>query len=566
MKHLSIYLSCALAVGLWSCSSEDQPNGPGEDIGENSFYTTLSFDFSTRSTTVDPGDNPAQSDSGFEYGKDSENKIESVIIVLASKGEDGSYSYVTDSGVVNADKIENSTNGAAGIPDPLYRVKFNTADLIDHAGKNVEVFAYCNPTEALKTAVTKDSWNTDLIYTIDNGVDKIYAPNSFLMTNALPTLVTLPTKAQMETVYNKPTNPANLGTVRVERVSARFDFAQTEIKGMQGKNVYPIYEYLTNEDNSANLQGYVTLDGMALFNEAKTFYLLPRVAANDAQNNTPDMTTVELLGKETANNWVVSPDKGDGDWFYGLQSKPLPSSFTYTPFTELTENDNPQNWDESGTAADYMIWRYTTENTIPSITGQKHGVSTGVLFRGYITGAPGSKLEKAIADKANVYAYDGMMYGSFADVKDYVSKQPESPIGLAFQETLGIQLAKDLSAADYANPEKVLEYLNSNDAVREFGSDDHFNVYTPDADGQYRVYYYYFNRHNDNGNNTQMGAMEFATVRNNVYKMKVTNIYEWGNPADKPTDPDNPDEEPKVFFRVQVRVLPWVVRINNIEF
>ncbi|MDE6771030.1 MAG: fimbria major subunit, partial [Muribaculaceae bacterium] len=59
--------------------------------------------------------------------------------------------------------------------------------------------------------------------------------------------------------------------------------------------------------------------------------------------------------------------------------------------------------------------------------------------------------------------------------------------------------------------------------------------------------------------------MEFATVRNNVYKLKVTNINRWGNPGDKPTDPDDPDENPEVYFRVRVEVLPWVVRINNIE-
>ena len=37
---------------------------------------------------------------------------------------------------------------------------------------------------------------------------------------------------------------------------------------------------------------------------------------------------------------------------------------------------------------------------------------------------------------------------------------------------------------------------------------------------------------------------------------------------EKPTpDPDEPDpEDPKVFLEVEVKVLPWVVRENNIEF
>ena len=63
--------------------------------------------------------------------------------------------------------------------------------------------------------------------------------------------------------------------------------------------------------------------------------------------------------------------------------------------------------------------------------------------------------------------------------------------------------------------------------------------------------------------------MEFSTVRNNVYKLAVTNILEFGHPGDPKDDPDpenpeDPDETPKTYFRVQVKVLPWVVRVNNI--
>lgn len=83
------------------------------------------------------------------------------------------------------------------------------------------------------------------------------------------------------------------------------------------------------------------------------------------------------------------------------------------------------------------------------------------------------------------------------------------------------------------------------------------------------MYYAYYNRHNDNGNNTVMGAMEFSVVRNNVYKIAVQNILEFGHPGKPgddpdPEDPNDPDESPKTYFRVQVQVLPWVVRVNNI--
>lgn len=92
----------------------------------------------------------------------------------------------------------------------------------------------------------------------------------------------------------------------------------------------------------------------------------------------------------------------------------------------------------------------------------------------------------------------------------------------------------------------------------------------PDVPGYY-CYYYYKNRHNDNGLNGTMGPMEFSVVRNNVYKLAVTNIAQLGHPRIPENDPDNPgpdtpDESDDIYLTVTCEVLPWVVRVNNIEF
>ena len=92
------------------------------------------------------------------------------------------------------------------------------------------------------------------------------------------------------------------------------------------------------------------------------------------------------------------------------------------------------------------------------------------------------------------------------------------------------------------------------------------------VDGKYYTYYYYWNRHNDNLDPYKMGIMEYAVVRNNVYKLCVDSISKFGHPT-LPTDPDpdpvkpdDPDESVNYYFTVTVKVLPWTVRINNIEF
>lgn len=137
-------------------------------------------------------------------------------------------------------------------------------------------------------------------------------------------------------------------------------------------------------------------------------------------------------------------------------------------------------------------------------------------------------------------------------------------------------------AADEDNP-----FVNDPKYTINFGEDDEedFNVEAPNSnftvykasdekDGWgvgYYCYYFYWNRHNDNGNNGRMGTMEFATVRNNVYKLSVKEIGRLGHPRfpkydPDPVEPEDPDEDPTNYIQVQVEVLPWVVRENEIKF
>lgn len=574
MKKNRIYcMAMALALLGGACSSDDSPNRIPEN-GDGEVYASISLNFRTRSETDDPGTGkyPSASTDGFEYGKDYENNVTSIIVVLAEKKvEEGvtTYRYITDSGVCNSYEAageDNDGTPTTGKNNPVYKMRFSSTDLIEYAGKEVCLFAYCNPSAQLAENV-KEKWTDDgvnmqrEIQVADNA--DIWVKSNFLMTNALESTVTLPSVEAMNTMYNKPENPFLLGKVLVERVCARFDFSETTLEEDLGPNKYPIYEYIadTSEGGESVLQGYVTIDGMSLFNEAKNFYYFPRVAATKGTGDeeSADMTKVTLLGYETPMNWVVSPE--NKEFFYSLSTKPRPDSFIYTTLSDIKSNDadNNENWNQDNKFGEYNIWRYVTENTIPTIADQKNGISTGVLFRGYISAEEGTKLEIAIKSGDPIYAHDGIMYGNLTQLKEYVSKYPRSSVSVAFQRDFKVE------NLDITKSEKeILEYLNGVVTGDLPNSTESLDMYRA-TDGKYYVYYYYFNRHNDNGNNTVMGPMEFATVRNNVYKLKVTNVNRWGNPGDKPTDPDNPDENPEVYFRVRVEVLPWVVRINNID-
>ncbi len=77
-------------------------------------------------------------------------------------------------------------------------------------------------------------------------------------------------------------------------------------------------------------------------------------------------------------------------------------------------------------------------------------------------------------------------------------------------------------------------------------------------------YYHYWIRHANNGDPAVMGIMEFATVRNNVYKMTVNSVKQPGEPT-PPVTPEHPDEETDVYLDVRVDVLPWIVRENSMD-
>lgn len=562
MKRFSkfFFASAALAMIFTGCSNEEPVNVVSKE-GNVHAQLTLQLPEGSRATTTNPDDNTNSSD-GFEIGKDHENNVGSVLVVLASKNESGAYDYVT-SNLADAHPAANNGNR------PTYNVQFETRDLISNAGENIFVFAFCNPTTKL-VAAAEAKFPEGFVDAIGNIADaSISVANGFFMSNAAIVSKQLPTLDDMNKKYNTPENPFPLGTVKVQRATARFDFKQTKVDGQDENNLYPIYNQLTSEEGNKQLMGYVKLDGMALFNEALNYYYLPRVSA-DGTNEKAD-----LCGPEIPGIYVVSPfatektatplslnfirekyryngQPEEGETSTGMIFKNL----NYEALGTNLGEDNDDNWgpDNKG-IKDYMIWKYVTENTIPTVNAQRKGITTGIAFKGHIQAVAGTELATAMNGTNVIYGYAGVLRGDLKMLKDAVKKNPVSTLAETFKAQFGIEEITDEALAG------VTEDLTS--TVK-----GGLTIYKPE-NGQYPVYYAYYNRHDDNGYNTIMQAMEFSVVRNNVYKIAVSDILEFGHPGDPGEDPDpenpeNPDETPKTYFRVNVQVLPWVVRINNI--
>ncbi len=600
IKHLSFLATAAVVLGLSSCSS-DEPmvDNTQVDNGEN-MYARIQLYLPSRSNTdlddpVDPGYNGTDNSSdGYEIGLDHENRVNNVIIVLATKDDNGKYTKVAAS---NSSAIPSTSSDPKF---PIFQVTFRNDEIQKCGDQRVYIFAYCNTNGVISE---NDEFDPDRAIAIASADENqgIWQRGSFLMANAPNTTIPnklLPTEESLKKDFNTPEKALDLGTVDVARVAARFDFKSIN------NNEYPIYEYVANAENPDNLDevqvATVKLLAMAPLNIAKEFYLLPRVS-DDGTNNNWELCGTEYFNIGKNVNYVVSPNFIDKNasilpesllkkyFWQSTDTDDYSEDFAYTNLNALSEDDNSDQWYDADAKTDkdgYKIWRYVTENTIPAINSQKKGITTGIIFKAEITNPKeGTPLADGMKAKRNIYSFNGTIYGDLPTLRRTVySLDASNALRVAFTKVFPANYLTPQTDADgkvkvdennnvlFVIDDESKDLLDCTDAKNMEDKDAkkrYFKIYkaTTENDGSthYYVYYTYYNRHNDNGNSVEMGAMEFGTVRNNIYKLYVNSISEFG--YTRPEElPDNPDEEPKTYLKVSCRVVPWMVRVNKIEF
>lgn len=430
-----------------------------------------------------------------------------------------------------------------------------------------------------------------------------------------------------EGTANQVDNVTDRGVVYVHRAAARFDFKDgsnnnntysvvfaRNADGSQGEalvNVQLTDMAMVNLGNACyylertSADGQNSIAGLCAPERPWTF-----TANGDAVANSGNyVVDVYATAKKTG----ISSDFG---------------SYFYYPFFDASNNPAPGQWasykiadvlkgasDNYG-AKEYKVWRYATENTIPEVAEQINGQSTGVVFTG--------KMIATAACNSSTDAGRKALYEAINNVGG-ILEGAEAPVLIQFRGNLyaGMQNLYDAAvAASMSINGTNVEWSRSNSLYRllfgnggtgktvtlvEAGEGQDQVTYTDPlavdpnsvwglwlAKGNYKAAlvkntatlyeasngsegwgyycnYYYWNRHNDNNFNGVMGPMEFSVVRNNVYKLAVTKLGQLGHPLiptndpDKPK-PDTPDEQPDVYMTVTCEVVPWVVRINSIEF
>lgn len=661
VRSLSRFFMGMLAMcAIAACSNDElDVNGtnPDPDASKDAVYMNVTVQLPTGAGT--------RAVDGTEVGLEHENSVNSVLLVLA-KSDNELIGCAEKSESLTKDSNGKITTIQSISKSTLAKLYEGKTELDASKDENeIHVFVFCNPTAALRDIFKNEipageKWY-DQICSISedkNGVGdntSIWGgtdhQGGFLMSSAEISSRRLPTKLADWDNFTKPTNPFKLsgnnkiddssdhdinnavgsrnGAIPVERSVARFDFKDGS---GSGNNTYKVVKDLTVTEDKYLVD--IRLYKMALVNMSKNFYYLRRVSSDGLNTNS-------RLCEAESGNYVVDTDATEKKAGSIISNNKYADHFNFClghMTTVNTETGPEEKWvidetarsqwytskiadvvkgkddndewgkgDEDDKRKNYKIWRYVTENTIPTIDKQEEGISTGIMFKGKMI--PSDDIDKAgslydaltnVKDETILYVYEKRIYVSWKEVRAAAIQAGtgSSLYRAAFGNNdnvgniLQVEKLKEGSEeveqeAVYSSDEDSPDYLwnqwynteNKPDANLKLfkaaatGSD--FTLYQSSSDDEggmgYYCYYFYKNRHNDNGNNGVMGQMEFAVVRNNVYKLAVTRIEELGHPRltendPDPIDPENPDENGDVYLSVSVEVLPWVVRVNNIEF
>lgn len=381
--------------------------------------------------------------------------------------------------------------------------------------------------------------------------------SDFVMTSAADATLTLNS--------NPESNPAT-AEVNVERMAARLDYKTT--------GTYTC-------DDPAYPGATVKITGAALVNNLTAgSYLLKRVA--DDVNG----TNLSYLGDETADengvatNYVLDPwttNKSKdlyGEWFGNISQDPNYWAAYVQLGTEVTVGT--ETWQRIG---------YTLENTTAAEEAGKR-YSTGVVFKAkfhpqgvanYTDGETffeyGTKIYASMENMMkNFYGskfdeLDALITNctTWGDVKHFITSTLLTNDPSGYNKYLeGLAEGKNdseavagasltwsnymLNECGYSKDENGKVVLDQNDKVTRIALKPYGTRTYEDA----TCYYTWWVRHSNDNDDTKKGIMEYAIVRNNIYKLTVKSVYSLGGEV--------PDDESLI---VDVYVNDWLLLDNE---
>lgn len=535
-------LMASLAAG---CAQEDIGTTPTGGGGMSaSSYVSFSF-ASPQGAPTRSNPTGGETGDGLETGQANENAITSAVAFF--------YQGTEQEGVNSAGNIPIKaavTFSMADYTEPgngIDRTYTTAAKQVDLENGTYNVIVVANPGTDWWTgrSLTLDDVRNHIQTTAWTASGSDYS--DFVMTSAADATLTLES--------NPEDDPAT-AEVNVERMAARLDYKTT--------GTYTC-------DDPAYSGATVDITGAALVNNLTAgSYLLKRVA--DDVNG----TNLSYLGDETADEndvatnyvldpWTTNKSKGlYGTWFMSGSADPNWWAGYVQPGTSVSDG-----WLRIG---------YTLENTTAAEEAGSD-YSTGVVFKAkfypkgvanYQNGATffalGNRLFASMEDMMTyVYGADFSQFDNKIDACTDWAALKTFAASLLDNDPSGYKsfLQGQDEAQDLAQVKESLKWkaymLNKcgysaslNNNVYSVTLDQNEDTSTREALQPYGTrtyedatcYYTWWVRHSNDNDDTKKGIMEYAIVRNNIYKLTVNSIYSLGGPV--------PGEDENIILDVYV--------------
>lgn len=584
-------LCMSLALLATSCSMSDDMECPPDPAGGGTgkAYIQLSFGLSgVQGTRANPG--AGETGDGPEAGQDYENRVNSAVAFLFDG--DADVNSPDETPVIAAVYFGNVTSG-----DGKWITETQQAD-VDNGTYNVIVVA--NPGDDFWWSTADNlSEVRDKIYTTawTKSDDGTYS--DFLMALA-------DEPSERLVVENNPKEDPATISVNVERVAARVDYkadgefkltdtdyadASVKILGATIINDFSAGSYLLKRvsGNPTKKTGgdvtYLGIEETGADGLPTNYVIDPWTAdknsTNAELNNTP-FTTVDGQKVNAAGLYV------DGSYLYsGSEDSEDPEwwSTRMTAGTPITDSENSQVWQRVG---------YTLENTTAQDQTAKT-YNTGLAFQAQFN--PGSALD-GYKSGHTFFRYSDRLYTSltammgqlnertdfaayfnaavnnlksrtWADVTAFCDALSYDPVGLAayFTGLQGDAQGTDAvgTALDNVTWTAFLATLGVDESditdpqINQGGVTDTRARLYASSNGMLRTYYkglcYYvwWLRHSNDNSDVTNGLMEYAVVRNNIYKVEVETVASIG--GDVPDDTE---------IKAHVYVKDWVLLTEEI--
>ena len=565
----------ALSLMAAGCSMTDDVECPpdgGDTPGMSDAFIQLSFGMAdAQGTRANP--DGGETGDGLEAGQDAENKVSTAVAFLFDGNVTVNGEARTPVTPVYFPSVTGPTEaGGTGIDAVWETAPVQTT--VENGDYNVIVVA--NPGD---NRWWEQAENQTLGAVRDHIQQEAWTETNGNYTNFLMSSADEPTEKL--TINNNSENEPAKVTVNVERMAARVDyFAQNGYTCTD-----PAYNDATVEITGATIVNRLTAGS----------YLLKRVA--DDVNG----ANLEYLGDETAantvaTNYVLDPwtklktQQNLEDEVFEVNGQNVAAAGLYDAETYIpTRSDNPEDWagyckaGVDATEDDYLRVGYALENT----TGQLEtslNYNTGIVFKAQFHPVGVDRY----TDGQTFFTYNGVIYPTLTDMmgqlneiiefnsfgnliiegmldwnqlKDsFVSKIKNDPTGYR-DYLLKIAEGKDDEFAKITSQEReqlkwtyylnnvlgVVEDSQNGPEINQNGINTR-NVLFTNSDEKLRTYYngqcYYiwWLRHSNDGDDEKNGVMEYAVVRNNIYKVNVNSIYSLGGDI-----PDNQQLDARVY-------------------